>query len=81
VALWLDNDQYLQEQALELAREGGDAYDLGKHYKVYVESIIEDTAPAVFEASFVADIFGYAFEQVDWQEIAEHYLEEVTEDA
>lgn len=81
VALWLDNDEYLQEQAEEIAREDGTPSDLADSYKSYVESLVEEIAPAVFEASFVADLFGSAFDSVDWYEIADHYLSDVRADA
>src|SRR4051794_31007185 len=81
VALWLDNDQFLQMQMREIAVTGGSAYDAAQSLRVFVDGLVEDIAPAMFGASFAADIFGWALEQVDWLEIARNILEDVTEDA
>ena len=90
VALWIDNDQGTQEQALEMAREyaaelwinkltGRDqtAYQFGKALQDWVE---EDMLPAIGEASLQADLLGAAVSEVNWFEIAEHYLADLPAD-
>ena len=90
VALWLGNDAFLASQVEDLTRETLEEHEartgygteargsLAHHLRVFVDDLIEDTAPAVFEASFVADIFGWAMDQVDWFEIADNYLSDVS---
>jgi hypothetical protein len=88
VALWIDNEQAWQEQAQEmaqrardLAREGAHAvwtpeeatrYGLADSLKDWVGSeLIPDLG-----ASLAADLLGAALSEVDWSEVADHYLSE-----
>ena len=84
VALWIDNEQGTSERAREMAQEfaeepqinkltGRDqtAYQLGKAINEWVE---EEMLPAIGEASLQADLLGAAVSEVNWYEIAEHYL-------
>ena len=90
VALWIDNEQYTAERALEMAREyasepninkltGRDqtAYQLGKALREWVE---EDMLPGLGDASLQADLIGAAVSEVNWYEIAEHYLADLPAD-
>jgi hypothetical protein len=85
VALWIDNDQWSSERAREMARghaeepslnrlTGRDqtAYQLAKDLRDWVE---EEMLPALGDASLQADLLGAAVSEVNWQEIAEHYLD------
>jgi hypothetical protein len=91
VTLWLDNDYGLYTQAREMverAREDAPT-DTNTVDGIWT---VEDTAkfrladnlkewvgemsPVLEEASFQADIFGWALEQVAWDEIAANYLSE-----
>ena len=87
VALWIDNKQGTAERALEMAQEyaaeptinkltGRDqtAYQLGKAIREWVE---EEMLPAIGEASLQADLLGAAVSEVNWYEIAEHYLSDL----
>ena len=87
VALWIDNEQGTSERARELAQEfaeepqinkltGRDqtAYQLGKAINEWVE---EEMLPAIGEASLQADLLGAAVSEVNWYEIAEHYLSDL----
>jgi len=70
VALWIDNDQGLYEEARRIVREGGDLKD-------YIEEIIclsfgdESSWPT----GLVGDLLTSALAEVEWRDIAEH-LEE-----
>lgn len=90
-ALWLSNDEGLCSLTQELAHdyayvsdetEEGDAgaveaaYQLGRALKALVEEFPPVEA-VQSQASFVADLFGRAFGQVDWCEIAENLLSEI----
>ena len=79
VGLWLDNDEGLYNQAREMAREKlTEARDskrsaeglLADSLKEWVTSeMIPDLG-----ASLAADLLGAAVSEVDWYEVAEHYL-------
>ena len=89
-ALWIDNDQGTSEQAREMTRERAEetninkltgrdqtAYQLGKALREWVE---EEMLPALGDASLQADLLGAAVDEVNWQEIAEHYLADLSAD-
>ena len=91
-ALWLDNDQATQDYWREVAREcrgeapeasqvnGGSwtveqaaRYTLADRLK---EEVTEGT-PVTAEASVYADLLGAALQEVNWHEIAEHWLDDL----
>lgn len=74
VALWIDNDQGSQEWAQELTQEyrHDDAWKLGQALKESLEEMMPDLG-----ASMWTDLLGAAWSEVDWTEIAEHYLEDL----
>lgn len=80
VALWIDNEQSTQEWALELAREakGNDheRYELAQGLKSELEEAMPDLGGSVW-----SDLLGAAWSEVDWYEIADHYLQQVEEEA
>lgn len=90
VALWLDNDQGSSEYWNETAQEYYDnaeaersftrkeraALDLADRLK----SEIEEANPLGSEASMFSDLMSAALGEVDWYEIAGHYLDEVEEE-
>lgn len=92
VALWLDNEQYYQERCNEMALEERDAYNLGKQ----IEEMLDADHPfhgdnaskenQMYAASFWSDLINSAMRDVNYFEIAEHYIdanptEEVTDHA
>ena len=80
VAMWIDNDEVMQQRAYEIVRVAEAKHDAADELKHYIEESAALIAPAVFvEASFVADLYGYAIGEVDWYEVAEHYMEEEAE--
>ena len=84
VALWIDNEQETQEQALEMARNAVDAAGMaeGEPYPPEPRHILADTLKTWVSdellpdlgATLAADLLGAAVSEVDWREIAEHYL-------
>ena len=84
VALWIDNEQGSQERAIELARDcrmSASAQAKVSQFPRTAEGMLADAlkewigeeAPDL-GASLYADLLGAAFSEVDWYEIAEHYL-------
>ena len=87
VSMWLSNDEGTYLDTLELVRENGDgndgrphAYEVAEALKSYAEELPEVVAVQE-QASFVSDLFGAAWGEVDWREIADHLIAEVTESA
>lgn len=88
VALWIDNDQGTYEWARDLAREARSEAadpDLRSPYWTEAEHVrftladnlkesLEEQMPEV--EGMWADLLNAAFSEVDWQEIADHYLDE-----
>lgn len=72
VALWLNNDQGMQEQAMSMAagHAKDDAGAVADAIKEWVES---DMIPDL-GASLAADLLGAAVADVDWYEIAQSFI-------
>lgn len=71
VALWIDNEEGLYNQRLEIMQRAGTSYDASKALKTWYE----ETFPSP-ETGPQADILGYAMDHVDWLELAEHWWDE-----
>lgn len=78
MALWMDNDQGLQEMVLEQAAASKDKYELADWLKNFWEEQADEQGLTTNSGPFV-DIFGWALEQVNWDEIAEKYLDQLEE--
>ncbi len=95
VALWLDNDQGTQELTRDLAQEACEGpasenvikgiwtraedarFELADRIKDFVtENLIPDLG-----ASMASDLLNSAVSEVDWDEIAEHYLADIEDEA
>jgi hypothetical protein len=86
VSLWLSNDEGLYNATRELVgslreeHEGAPneevSWDLGLALRGLCETFPEVEA-VQSQASFVADLFGSAWSEVDWREIAANLLSEV----
>ena len=82
MALWIDNDEGLYHWSRELAREmWGSARtkrdarsDLADTLKDGMEELMPELPASVW-----SDLLTSAFQEVDWREIAENYIEEVVE--
>lgn len=75
VALWLDNDcgssDYWREVAEQLL-EDDDAEDCRVFLAKRIEDEVKEGQPEV--KGLYADLLGAALSEVDWDEIASHYL-------
>ena len=89
-ALWLDNDQATQDYWREVAQECRDEAPAASQVEDGIWTIsqtarftladrtkeeISDGTPVTAEASLYADLLGAALQEVNWQEIAEHWLD------
>ena len=92
VKLWLDNDQgsaeYWEEEAREAMQDvvekdtssaddlrNSAAYDLAGRLKDWHENYVEEGMPS--SAGFLNDLINSALSEVNWEEIARHYVEEI----
>jgi len=80
VNLIIDNDEGLQEQAREMTKahfdeddEDKGAYSLSGELKEWVS---DDLCPHSSEPTLEGQLLGAALSEVNWQEIAEHYVED-----
>lgn len=74
VALWIDNDEGLQDEVNRMARQNKSAYNLEDELKDF----IEEMKPEV--SGMWADLLNAAISEVNWQEMAENYYQEAHED-
>lgn len=74
MALWIDNDQGLQEMTFEQAVSSEDVYVFADTLKEFWEDRAEERGLLQAYGPF-ADIFGWALEQVDWDELARYYFD------
>jgi hypothetical protein len=63
--LWLDNDEGLYRDMVELSRSTPDVYDLANAVHDYVEELLPDLS------GLAADLLRSAFEDISFREIAE----------
>lgn len=83
VALWIDNEQSSQEYARELAEQSttDSSISEGRTAEGVLADIlkqwIEEKNPLAETATLFTDLLNAALSEVDWYEIAEHYLSEV----
>lgn len=89
VALWLDNEQgsysECQSQAEEFIRDNFDASDptdtsaAKGDMSTWLKDMVNEQAPDL-GASCFADLLGAALGEVDWYEIASHYIDDKASD-
>ena len=74
VKLWLDNEQgscyAMEELAAEYREE--DSWKLGDAIQAWCEEFYPELEPSMF-----SDLLRSAFDEVNWREIAEAYLEDL----
>jgi hypothetical protein len=68
INLWLTNDSATYDALVRLVRRTSER-KLYTALEEWVEELLPDLG-----ASFSADLLGWAVEQVDWHELAEHYM-------
>ena len=81
VNLWLNNDEGLYNEARERTSNAVWERGTGNASKTLavadaLKAWVRDELAPDLGASFAADLLGYALDQVDWQEIANAWLEE-----
>jgi len=80
VCLWLDNEEPTYNAALALVEDAevGDFSDgtLAEAFKEWVEDMV---IPVGLEASLAFDLLRGAVSEVNWQEVALHYVEDNAE--
>lgn len=75
VHLWIDNDQGMQDWWLA---ESVDALENAEHPRLEIAHALQNHIRETIEsddASMASDLLGYALDCVDWNEIADAYLE------
>lgn len=77
VALWINNDQGLQEIVLEAARnDKDDAHLMAGWLQDYFTD--EEQYPDL-PASMYSDLLNWALAYVDWDSLAKHFIEAIKE--
>jgi hypothetical protein len=77
VNLWMDNDEgsqsFWESQADDVVADHGDNSDAVADLAKQLETLHRDEMPEV--AGCYADLLGAAISEVNWYEIAEHYID------
>jgi hypothetical protein len=76
VALWIGNDSETDLLAQDMARDAGSVGELAESLKQWQQEEMPDLGASVW-----SDLLSAALSEVDWYEIAEHYFDEVHEEA
>jgi hypothetical protein len=77
VNLWMSESFY----EVGLHQRTSDAYELGKMLEEHTDEWVEILHPGLLDsASFVVDMVTASLRDVNWYEIAEHYLADVFEE-
>lgn len=90
VGLWINNEQWTQENALELARSAREGIDFSPTYLNKAEKAkydlantlkdwVEDEILPDLGATLAADLLGAAVSEVNWDELAESFLSDESE--
>lgn len=87
--LWLDNEEYTHSYCREVARDNCELHfvDNTEDEKLQAVRETEDTIKDFVESELIpqlqglaADLLGAALSEVNWSEIAEHYVNDIWED-
>jgi hypothetical protein len=81
VNLWLSNDEGLYSYACELATGKTGMENARVELADDLRDWVRDELAPDLSASFAADLLGYALDQVNWNEIADAWIEQVEEQA
>ena len=71
INLWLNNEPGSQEAAAEAVAGGGE--------EALREMVEESFSETLSQGGMISDLIVYALDQVNWEEIAEHFEEEAGE--
>jgi hypothetical protein len=91
VALWIDNEPATYERRREMAQDAWDRAEATKHW-TRIESaryglaadlqewVVDEIVGDPLGPSLASDLLGAALSEVDWDEIATAWVDEVNED-
>lgn len=80
VALWIDSDEWLNNEALDLAHqidisEPSNQYaTVEQDLAVALHEWVEELCEIATESSMRGDLLSWALEMVNWRQLATHYL-------
>jgi hypothetical protein len=87
VALWLDNEESSYNKAHRMARAAWRDAEADDHFtrderamlalSDGIKEWVEESNPCADRADLWADLMNAALSEVDWREVAEHYLSDV----
>lgn len=75
VNVWVGNDEGLYQVMLDLCRDAQNEYEAGKAMREYIDEMLE-----VPESGLKADLLNAAISACNWEEIAEHYIEDLEDE-
>jgi hypothetical protein len=91
VALWLDNEEESYDESHALARAAWDDAEPDETFSraevarlalaSSIKEWIERDNPLEGKNTLYSDLLNAALSEVDWHEIADHYLDDIAEDA
>lgn len=86
-ALWIDNEQGLQETIQEYAQEAYNDAEASEYLSreekatgdlaKQIEDLIDELNPLISDASLFSDMLNAAFREVDYSDIAKNFINEV----
>lgn len=84
--LSIDNDQGLQEHAMDLAKaaltdNAGDKAAAITSVKTSLEDLVRGQMPETTPGTFFDAVLGMAMSKIDWQEVASSYVDEAADSA
>ena len=83
VALHIDNDEALQNHALELVgSDDSKLYEASMELKNWFEELVDELQERIPNNALICDLINATLGEVDWYELGEHYIQtykEVTE--
>ena len=77
VSLHIDNEQHYEKEIQHLANNARNQYELAKDIKSFVEeNMIKDENGKDITNCFLNDLINATLSEVNWQELAEGYIQE-----
>jgi hypothetical protein len=77
VSLHIDNEQHYEKEIQHLANNARNQYELAKDIKNFVEeNMIKDENGKDITNCFLNDLINATLSEVNWQELAEGYVQE-----
>jgi hypothetical protein len=74
VALWINNDEDMQQEVISIARNTrDDKYKCAESLRAYIEDSFGELS------GMQADLVNHALDEVDWDELAEAFISDAKE--